>query len=62
MERLFAEEGDQAGSEFKQEPGARRLANLVNKREIFQQVIANNKILECVFYVLGSGIKLSRPT
>ncbi len=59
VERLFAEEGDQAGSEFKQEPGARRLANLVNKGEVFQQVITNDKILECVCYVLGSDIKLS---
>src|SRR5262245_36321167 len=31
VEQLFAEEGDQAGSEFKQEPGCRRLANLVDK-------------------------------
>jgi hypothetical protein len=31
VEQLFALEGESAGSEFKHEPGARRLANLVNK-------------------------------
>jgi len=30
IDQLFVEEGDRAGSEFKQEPNARRLANLVN--------------------------------
>ena len=39
IDELFAEEGDQAGSEFKQEPNARRLANLVNKGEIFERAI-----------------------
>ena len=31
IDELFAEEGARAGSEFKQEPEARRLANLVDK-------------------------------
>lgn len=31
VEELFASEGEAAGREFKTEPGARRLANLVNK-------------------------------
>ena len=31
IEELFAEEGALAGGEFKQEPEARRLANLVDK-------------------------------
>src|SRR6476661_1860010 len=35
VDDLFAEEGDRAGWEFKQEPGARRLANLVNKGKVF---------------------------
>ena len=34
---LFAEEGDAAGGEFLQEEHAHRLANLVDKGEIFQQ-------------------------
>ncbi len=59
VEELFAEEGDQAGSEFRQEPQSRRLANLVNKGEVFQQVIGMPRILECVAYVLGPEFKLS---
>jgi len=35
VEELFVAEGLAAGSEFKQEPNARRLANLVNKGQIF---------------------------
>ncbi|MFI5006520.1 MAG: hypothetical protein ACHQKZ_03740 [Solirubrobacterales bacterium] len=31
LQALLVAEGDRAGSEFKQEPGARRLANLVDK-------------------------------
>ena len=31
IDQLFAEEGAAAGAEFKQEPGARRLANLDRK-------------------------------
>src|SRR5688500_14583756 len=30
LEQLYQIEGDRAGSEFRQEPGARRLANLVD--------------------------------
>ena len=56
---LLTEEGDQAGSEFKQEAGCRRLANLVDKGEIFQQVIAHPQVLECVAAVLGPRFKLS---
>jgi len=59
IEELFAQEGEQAGAEFKQEPQTRRLANLVDKGEVFQQVIAMEKILECVAYVLGPKFKLS---
>jgi Phytanoyl-CoA dioxygenase (PhyH) len=59
IEELFAEEGDQAGAEFKQEPQSRRLANLVNKGEVFRQVIAMPAVLERVRHVLGPEIKLS---
>jgi len=59
VEELFAAEGDQAGSEFKQEPQSRRLANLVDKGEIFLQVIAASEVLERVKYVLGPDFKLS---
>lgn len=56
---LFDEEGDRAGAEFKQEPGSRRLANLVDKGEVFQQIIALPRLLDYVRHVLGPEIKLS---
>ena len=59
IEDIFAEEGDRAGAEFKQEPQARRLANLVNKGDIFQHIIATPQVLEYVSYVLGPQFKLS---
>jgi ectoine hydroxylase-related dioxygenase (phytanoyl-CoA dioxygenase family) len=59
IEELFAEEGAKAGSEFKQEPNARRLANLVNKGEVFERAIANPQVLDCMECVLGPRFKLS---
>ncbi len=59
VEELFAEEAERAGSEFKQEPEARRLANLVDKGEIFERVVAMPEILERVRHVLGPEFKLS---
>ena len=58
MDELLAEEGERAGSEFKTEPGARRLANLVNKGEIFEQIKLMPKVLEAVACVLGPKFKL----
>ena len=51
IDELFEEEGDHAGSEFKQEPGARRLANLVNKGAIFEEVI---------LHAAGAGVRGAR--
>src|SRR5579872_710244 len=59
VEELFAEEGDRAGSEFKQEAGARRLANLVNKGTVFERAIDMPEVIECMRHVLGSQFKLS---
>jgi ectoine hydroxylase-related dioxygenase (phytanoyl-CoA dioxygenase family) len=59
VDQLFAEEGAQAGFEFKQEPNARRLANLVNKGEVFERAIATPQVLECIEHVLGPEFKLS---
>jgi hypothetical protein len=56
---LFALEGAGAGAEFKQEPGCLRLANLVDKGDVFQEVIAAPRVLDCVRVVLGAEIKLS---
>jgi hypothetical protein len=59
VDELFAEEGDRAGWEFKTEPGARRLANLVDKGAIFEQVILTPEVLEAMACVLGPRFKLS---
>lgn len=56
---LFALEGDAAGSEFKIEQGARRLANLVNKGTIFREIIAHATVLPLVGHVLRGSVKLS---
>src|SRR5215510_6959951 len=56
---LFAELGDRAGNEFKQEPQTDRLANLVEYGEIFRRAIAEPKLLACVEYTLGPDFKLS---
>ncbi len=56
---LFAEEGDRAGSEFRTEERARRLANLVDKGDIFRRAIVLPSVLESVRHVLGPRIKLS---
>ena len=59
VEELFQQEGENAGSEFRQEPYARRLANLVDKGEIFQKMIAYPEVVERVAYVLKPRFKLS---
>ena len=58
---LFAVEGEHAGAEFRLEPGARRLANLVDKDEgeIFVEAILDAEVLAHVGHVLGERFKLS---
>jgi Phytanoyl-CoA dioxygenase (PhyH) len=56
---LFDEEGDRAGQEFRTEEHARRLANLVDKGEVFRQAIALPDVLHLVRHVLGGDCKLS---
>lgn len=56
---LFAELGDQAGAEFKQEPQTDRLANLVNHGPLFWDMITEPKILAGIAHVLGPEFKLS---
>ena len=55
----FLLEGDAAGSEFKQEPGCRRLANLADKGAAFREIIAMPRVLACVRAVIGPAVKLS---
>jgi ectoine hydroxylase-related dioxygenase (phytanoyl-CoA dioxygenase family) len=56
---LFEDEGDRAGHEFRTEEHAHRLANLVDKGEIFRRAILLPSMLEYVRQVLGQQIKLS---
>src|ERR1700684_318975 len=56
---LSLTEGDQAGSEFKQEEQTLRLANLVDKGEVFERAIAMPEILDRIGHVLGPQFKLS---
>lgn len=58
-EAVFEQEGENAGSEFRQEPYARRLANLVDKGDEFEQVAAYPEVLDRVAYVLKPRFKLS---
>lgn len=58
-ERLFEEEGESAGSEFRQESGSRRLANLVAKGEVFERIVCMPEVLDYVAAVLGPEFKLS---
>lgn len=58
VDELFALEGDAAGSEFRTEENARRLANLVDKGEVFREAIVRKEILELVGSVLGENFKL----
>jgi ectoine hydroxylase-related dioxygenase (phytanoyl-CoA dioxygenase family) len=59
VEELHEQEGENAGAEFRKEAGSRRLANLVDKGEVFERLIAMPEILERVGYVLGENFKLS---
>jgi ectoine hydroxylase-related dioxygenase (phytanoyl-CoA dioxygenase family) len=59
VEELYAREGESAGSEFRKEPGSRRLANLVDKGAIFEKLAATPQVLELVEHVLGEHFKLS---
>lgn len=56
---LFDEEGEQAGREFKTEENAHRLANLVDKGDVFRRAIIVPDVLDGVKHVLGPEMKLS---
>jgi ectoine hydroxylase-related dioxygenase (phytanoyl-CoA dioxygenase family) len=59
IETLFAAQGEEAGSEFRQEPGTDRLANLVAQGAVFEEVVQMPRLLGAVEHVLGSAFKLS---
>lgn len=59
VEQLWALEGEQAGSEFRQEPGTRRLANLGDKGKEFLELASRAEVLGLVGQVLGERFKIS---
>jgi ectoine hydroxylase-related dioxygenase (phytanoyl-CoA dioxygenase family) len=58
LAELLAVEGDQAGLEVHQEAGTDRLADLVNKGQMFRPCFTDPRVLACMDYVLGD-FKLS---
>ena len=50
---VFDMERDRAGVEFRSEAHAHRLANLVDKGEVFRRAIMLPRVVECVRHVLG---------
>src|SRR5690242_19545875 len=58
-EVIFVEDGSSADDEIKEETGARRQANLVNKGRVFEEVIVTPKVLDAMAHVLGPRFKLS---
>ena len=56
---VFNAEGDRAGSEFRTEAHALRLANLVDKGEVFRRAIVLRPVVDGVRHVLGPQLKLS---
>ena len=58
FEELVAEEGAQAGLEVHQEAGARRLADLVNKGEVFDRVWSHPLLLAAVHQVIDAAFHL----
>lgn len=56
---LFEQEGERAGHEFRKEEQAHRLANLVDKGDVFRRAIVLPELLAYVRHVLGPAIKLS---
>lgn len=59
FDELLAEEGDKAGLEVHQEQGTERLADLVNKGEIFEICFTHPRVLAGIAHVLQSDLKLS---
>ena len=59
FEDLCDKEGAGAGLEVHQELGTRRLADLVNKGEVFDGIYTNPILLSAIYHVIGRDFKLS---
>lgn len=58
FERIIAAEGENAGKEVSQMTGVRRLADLVNKGEVFDCIYTNPLVLAAAHQVIGRPFKL----
>lgn len=59
FEALMVKEGQAAGKEVHQEKGARRLADLMNKGEVFDGCYTHPKVLAAVNYIIKGEFKVS---
>lgn len=59
VDELYNAEGENAGAEFRKEENAHRLANLVDKGVIFEEMIVMPEVLALVGEVLKPRFKLS---
>ena len=59
LQQLLEAEGDEAGKEVHQEHGTDRLADLINKGEIFDVTYTHPRVLAGIAHVLGGDLKLS---
>ena len=57
LDQIHGEEGDRAGLEVNQEPGAPRLANLYNKDPIFEICCTTPRVLAAVAHMLQRDFK-----
>jgi hypothetical protein len=57
-EELMKAEGQSAGAETHQETGARRLADLVNKGEVFDRLWAHPRVLAAAWHVIRTPFRL----
>ncbi|CAN5359503.1 phytanoyl-CoA dioxygenase family protein [soil metagenome] len=59
LDDLLSDEGDEAGKEVHQEAGTERLADLVNKGEVFDVFTSHPRVLAAIAHVLDGDLKLS---
>lgn len=59
FDELIATEGGQAGREVHQEEGVRRLADLVNKGQVFDRVWSHPVVIAAAWHVIGSPFRIS---
>lgn len=58
FEQITAAEGENAGKEVSQMAGVRRLADLVNKGEVFDRIYTHPLVLAAAHHVIGRPFKL----